>query len=133
MSHTQRPRIDPNTLQREARRRFGITRFRPGQKELIHCALSGKNALGILPTGAGKSLCYQLPSLFLKGTVVVVSPLIALMQDQFERLAEADIEAARLDSTVSPSEQEESEQALREGSHDIVLMTPERLQKAENL
>ena len=112
---------------------FGFDAFRGVQEQVVGRVLAGQHTLAVMPTGAGKSLCYQLPSLFLKGAVVVVSPLIALMQDQYERLAEADIEAARLDSTVSPSEQEESEQALREGSHDIVLMTPERLQKPEHL
>src|SRR3954449_6321919 len=86
-----------------AAQRFGLTHLRPGQRELITAALSGRDALGVLPTGAGKSLCYQLPSLFLKGTVVVVSPLIALMQDQHDRLVQVDIEAARLDSTVKAS------------------------------
>src|SRR4051794_24194494 len=114
-------------IRSEASRRFGITRFRPGQRELIECALSGKDALGVLPTGAGKSLCYQLPSLFLEGAVVVVSPLIALMQDQYEHLADAEIEAARLDSTVPAQKQREREEALAEGHRDIVLVTPERL------
>jgi ATP-dependent DNA helicase RecQ len=116
-----------------AERRFGFRRFRPGQRELITAALSGRDALGILPTGAGKSLCYQLPSLFLKGAVVVVSPLIALMQDQHDRLLEADIEAARLDSTVKESTQRDQELELGEGAHDVVLVTPERLQNPEHL
>jgi ATP-dependent DNA helicase RecQ len=116
-----------------AERRFGFKHFRPGQRDLITLALSGKDALGILPTGAGKSLCYQLPSLFLKGTVVVVSPLIALMRDQHDRLQRADIEAARLDSTVTDREQRDQELELGEGAHDIVLTTPERLQAPEHL
>src|SRR3954452_513202 len=90
--------VSPSELRRAAREHFGIERFRPGQRELIDAVLAGRDALGILPTGAGKSLCYQLPALFLKGIVVVVSPLIALMQDQEQRLAAAAIEAARLDS-----------------------------------
>ena len=119
-------------LRDEARRRFGITRFRPGQRELIEMVMSGRDALGVLPTGAGKSLCFQLPSLFLKGTVVVVSPLIALMQDQQDRLDDALIEAARLDSTVTKSEQAEHEREVRKGKYDIVLVTPERLQNPVN-
>jgi ATP-dependent DNA helicase RecQ len=119
-------------LRNEARRRFGITRFRPGQREIIETVMSGRSALGILPTGAGKSLCFQLPSLFLKGTVVVVSPLIALMQDQQDHLDEALIETARLDSTVSKSDQAEQEHEVRRGLYDIVLVTPERLQNPVN-
>jgi ATP-dependent DNA helicase RecQ len=129
VSHT----IDWKEIQAEAASRFGITHFRPGQRQLIECALAGRDAFGILPTGAGKSLCYQLPALFLNGTVVVVSPLIALMQDQHERLQEADIDAARLDSTVPVREQRQQERQIRRGDHDIVLITPERLQKPEHL
>src|SRR3954468_15280404 len=110
-----------------ARRRFGVEELRPGQAELIRYALSGQDALGILPTGWGKSLCYQLPALFLKGVVVVVSPLIALMQDQQAHLAEARIEAARLDSTIPRSEMREQQEALAQGDYDVVLITPERL------
>jgi ATP-dependent DNA helicase RecQ len=115
-----------------AEQRFGFKQFRPGQRELITLALSGRDALGVLPTGAGKSLCYQLPSLFLKGAVVVVSPLIALMQDQHEHLQQADIEAARLDSTVTQRALREQEVELCEGAHDLVLVTPERLQSPEH-
>src|SRR3954470_8158727 len=100
-------RISWREIRQVAQRRFGITTFRPGQRELIQAVLAGRDALGILPTGAGKSLCFQLPSLFLKGTVVVVSPLIALMQDQISRLEAAEIEAARLDSSASPAQQRE--------------------------
>jgi ATP-dependent DNA helicase RecQ len=116
-----------------ARKRFDIKRFRPGQRELISAALAGEDAIGVLPTGAGKSLCYQLPALFLRGTVVVVSPLIALMQDQKEHLDAVEIEASRLDSTIPAREQEQQEQEIRHGHHDIVLVTPERLQNPEHL
>jgi ATP-dependent DNA helicase RecQ len=99
----------------------------------IEAVLAGRNALGVLPTGAGKSLCFQLPALFLKGAVVVISPLIALMQDQMEHLREAMIEAARLDSTVSATQQAVSEDEIAAGEHDVVLVTPERLQNPEHL
>jgi ATP-dependent DNA helicase RecQ len=121
------------TVRDVAQQRLGITRFRPGQRELIQSVLAGHDAVGILPTGAGKSLCYQLPALLLRGTVIVVSPLIALMQDQMEHLDAVDIEAARLDSTVTPAAQREREQEIGNGAHDIVLLTPERLQKPENV
>src|SRR5689334_19771032 len=100
---TRSDRIDWTSIRTEAAQRFGISDFRPGQRELIECALTGRDALGILPTGAGKSLCYQLPSLFLDGVVVVVSPLIALMQDQQEHMEVAEIAALRLDSSVVAS------------------------------
>ena len=111
-----------------ARRRFGFKSFRPGQRQLIEAVLAGRNALGILPTGAGKSLCFQLPALFMKGTVLVVSPLIALMQDQMAHLDDANIAGARLDSTVSQADQAALEGEISSGEHDIVLVTPERLQ-----
>jgi ATP-dependent DNA helicase RecQ len=125
--------VDWKNLSAQARRRFGVTHFRPGQRELIEAALSGRNALGILPTGAGKSLCYQLPALFVSGVVVVVSPLIALMKDQYDHLERADVAAARLDSTVSASEQAAAERRLAEGAHNIVLLTPERLRDPQHL
>jgi ATP-dependent DNA helicase RecQ len=116
-----------------AARRFGVTRFRPGQRELIEAALAGRDSLGVLPTGAGKSLCYQLPALFLKGVVVVVSPLLALARDQLERLEAADVEAARLDSTIGQRDARRTHAELREGAHDVVLVTPERLQLPETV
>jgi ATP-dependent DNA helicase RecQ len=116
-----------------AARRFGIHHFRPGQRQLIEAVLAGRDAIGVLPTGAGKSLCFQLPSLFLRGAVVVVSPLIALMHDQIERLQEVNVEAARLDSTVAPADQEVEELEIVAGEHDIILITPERLQNPARL
>jgi ATP-dependent DNA helicase RecQ len=126
-------RVNWKTVEAEARQRFGVSEFRPGQRELIECVLAGKNALGILPTGAGKSLCYQLPALFLTGAVVVVSPLIALMKDQLDHLEEANVEAARLDSTVPAREQQQQEQRISEGEHEIVLLTAERLRDPAHL
>jgi ATP-dependent DNA helicase RecQ len=117
----------------EARARFGVHRFRPGQRELIDAALSGRNALGILPTGAGKSLAYQLPALFLPRTIVVISPLIALMQDQKAKLDDASIDAAKLDSTLSASEERQALSDIREGVDEIVFMTPERLEAPETI
>jgi ATP-dependent DNA helicase RecQ len=126
-------RFSWSDLRHLAEQRFDVRHFRPGQRELISAAMTGRDALGVLPTGAGKSLCYQLPSLLLKGTVVVVSPLIALMHDQHERLVSADIEAARLDSSVKERDQRARELQLGDGAHDIVLVTPERLQSPERL
>ena len=120
-------------LRATAARRFGIQRFRPGQRELIEAVLAGRDAIGVLPTGAGKSLCFQLPSLFLRGAVVVVSPLIALMHDQIEHLEAANIEAARLDSTVPVADQKAQELEIGAGAHDIILLTPERLRNPEHM
>jgi ATP-dependent DNA helicase RecQ len=105
-----------------ATRRFGIQRFRPGQRELIEAVLAGRDAIGVLPTGAGKSLCFQLPSLFLRGAVVVVSPLIALMHDQIRRLENANIEAARLDSTVPPADQQAQELEIKAPSRRSAIL-----------
>ena len=85
---------------RAAAERFGIRRFRPGQMEVMEAVLSGKDALGVMPTGSGKSLTFQLPSLLLPKATVVVSPLISLMQDQVEKAEEAEIESAKLNSTL---------------------------------
>ena len=125
--------IDWTALRAEAQRRFGVQEFRPGQRELIETVLGGRDALGILPTGAGKSLCYQLPALVLPGVVVVVSPLIALMQDQLGHLNEARIDAARLDSTLSALRRRIEEQAIGAGEREVLLVTPEQLLKAEIL
>ena len=86
--------IDWHAIAGEAARRFGVRRFRPGQRELIDAALAGRDAFGILPTGGGKSLTYQIPALFLPRAVVVVSPLLSLVQDQRE-----DRKSTRLNSS----------------------------------
>src|SRR5437588_10557846 len=81
--------------------RFGLEGFRPGQREAVSAALEGRDALVVMPTGAGKSLCYQLPALAGRGLVVVVSPLIALMADQLQRLRGAGVKAAMLASGMA--------------------------------
>ena len=79
---------------------FGFDSFRPGQEQVVESLLAGRSALAVFPTGAGKSLCYQLPALLLDGVTVVVSPLIALMKDQIDFLARQGVDAARLDSSL---------------------------------
>src|SRR5438045_7957149 len=111
--------IDWPAVEREAARRFGARRFRPGQRDLIHAALGGRDALGLLPTGGGKSLTYQLPALFLPGAVVVVSPLISLMQDQQEKAAAARIEVAKLDSTLTSTEERHAIEEIAAGANDL--------------
>ncbi|MBC7975960.1 MAG: ATP-dependent DNA helicase RecQ, partial [Myxococcales bacterium] len=109
------------------RRRFGISSFRPGQALAIRNVLAGIDTLAIMPTGAGKSLCYQLPALELDGVTLVVSPLIALMKDQHDKLAELDIEVLRLDSTLSPRDEQAALSRLSENRPCIAYVTPERL------
>jgi ATP-dependent DNA helicase RecQ len=117
----------------KAKKRFGIKAYRPGQRELIRAVLRGSAALGILPTGGGKSLCYQLPALFLPQAVVVVSPLISLMQDQHEKLAENHIAAVKLNSTLNASEERESVEYIENRSAELIYVTPERLENPEYL
>jgi ATP-dependent DNA helicase RecQ len=125
--------IDWPAIAREAGRRFGVRRFRPGQRELIDAALAGRDALGMLPTGGGKSLTYQIPALFLRRAVVVVSPLLSLVQDQREKAEAARIDVARLDSTLSSSEEREAVEEIATGGNDLIYVTPERLENADYL
>lgn len=108
------------------RRRFGHPGFRPGQETLIRAALSGRDALGVLPTGGGKTLCFQMPALLLEGTVLVVSPLISLMEEQVERAREAGCRAALLNSTQGPSESERVRRDATGGRLDLLFLAPER-------
>jgi ATP-dependent DNA helicase RecQ len=110
--------------------RFGITDFRPGQSEAIDYVLAGVDTLAIMPTGGGKSLCYQLPALALPGITLVVSPLIALMKDQHDKLEQLGIGVLRLDSTLTPREETASLQRLESGEPCIAYVTPERLSDA---
>jgi ATP-dependent DNA helicase RecQ len=118
-------------VERVARQRFGIDRFRPGQRELLDAVFAGRDVLGILPTGAGKSLCYQLPALFLPKPVVVVSPLIALMQDQQEQLTDVAIESAKVNSTLTDAEERAAAAGIRAGEPEVIFVTPERLENVE--
>ena len=120
--------VDWATVLREARQRFGIKRFRAGQKDILAEVFAGRSVLGLLPTGAGKSLTYQLPALFLPRPVVVVSPLIALMQDQQEKAEQADIAVEKIDSTLSRLEAQQAGEAIDQGSTQLIYVTPERLE-----
>ena len=106
--------------------RFGFTSFRPGQEHVIESLLAGRSALAVFPTGAGKSLCYQLPALLLDGVTVIVSPLIALMKDQIDLLARQGVDAARLDSSLDATEVRSVSERLREGSLKLLYVAPER-------
>jgi ATP-dependent DNA helicase RecQ len=122
----------PDNL-RKAKTRLGVTAFRPGQEQLIDAVMAGHDALGIMPTGGGKSLCYQLPSLFLPRAVVVVSPLISLMKDQQDKLHRKAIPVAKLDSTLSAQDERDAIEEIGEGTPELVYVTPERLEQPECL
>jgi ATP-dependent DNA helicase RecQ len=115
-------------LKRLMRGTFGLSEFRPGQEQVIHSIVSGRDTVAIMPTGAGKSLCYQLPALHLPGTTVVVSPLISLMKDQTDKLNELEVTARQVNSTLSAGEIETVLQEIRGGEVDFVFATPERLE-----
>lgn len=106
---------------------FGFKKFRAGQEPIISSLLEGRSALAVFPTGGGKSLCYQLPALMLEGVTLVISPLIALMKDQVERLTLAGVPAARLDSTLGAEEISEVYRLMEEGSLKLLYIAPERL------
>ncbi|RRA50222.1 RecQ family ATP-dependent DNA helicase [Acidipila sp. EB88] len=120
-------------VRREALRRFHVEALRPGQREVLEAVFAGKDVLALMPTGSGKSLCYQLPAVFLPKLVVVVSPLIALMQDQEQKAEAAALAVARLDSTLTAAETAEAERALGAGETRLLYLTPERLENADML
>ena len=106
---------------------FGFTQFRPLQQEIIEHSISGKDALVLMPTGGGKSLCFQLPALALSGITIVISPLIALMKDQVDSLREAGIPAAFLNSSLSPAEIAHVEGLAKTGAIRLLYLAPERV------
>ncbi|MFN9347469.1 MAG: RecQ family ATP-dependent DNA helicase, partial [Planctomycetota bacterium] len=107
--------------------KFGLQSFRRGQKEVIEHVISGKDCLCVMPTGGGKSLCYQLPSLVRPGMTIVVSPLIALMKDQVDGLEKRGISATLINSSLSLQEQSERLDQVASGRFSMVYVAPERL------
>ena len=114
------------TIQEVLADTFGIDEFRPGQKELVQAVLEGRDALAVMPTGSGKSLVYQLPAVVLDGLTVVVSPLIALMKDQTDKLESLGVDVVTIHSNLSDREQRAAESAIAEGRGSILYVTPER-------
>ena len=106
---------------------FGIRRLRPGQEDVMRSIVAGRDTLAIMPTGAGKSLCYQLPALHLRGTTVIVSPLISLMKDQADKLEDAGVGAIQLNSSFTAREQRESVEQIERDGGQFIFTTPERL------
>ena len=115
------------------RRYWGYSSFRPLQEQIVRSLLAGHDTCVVMPTGGGKSLCYQLPALVAERTTVVISPLIALMQDQAAQLAQMGIPAAVLNSSVSNEEQSRIMRQAREGAFRLLYLSPERLQRADTL
>ncbi|WP_418178088.1 RecQ family ATP-dependent DNA helicase, partial [Akkermansia sp.] len=109
-------------------RLFGKERFRPMQRELMECALAGRSCIGILPTGSGKSLCYQIPAVLGDGVTVVVSPLIALMRDQVAGLEKLGVAAARYDSSLAEEEKGALLDSLKSGAVRLLFAAPESLE-----
>ena len=107
---------------------FGYRSFRPGQERLVEAILAGRDALGVMPTGAGKSICYQVPSLVMGGITLVVSPLVSLMADQVRSLKAAGARPSYLNSSLTPAQQNTVLKRAREGWYQIMYVAPERLE-----
>src|SRR3954466_11595167 len=105
---------------------YGFSSFREGQEEIISNILQEQNTLGILPTGGGKSICFQIPALLFPGTTIVISPLISLMKDQVDALSASDIPATFINSSLSQKELREQISLIRQGAFKLVYVAPER-------
>jgi len=116
-----------NTIRRLLNTVFGIAQLRDGQQRVIDSVLDGKDTLAIMPTGSGKSLCYQIPARILEGMTIVVSPLISLMKDQLEKLEEMGVRAVQVNSSLNAEEERNALAAIAEQRCEIVFCTPERL------
>src|SRR6266481_7073880 len=106
---------------------FGLDDFRPAQRGVIEDVLAGRDVLCVMPTGAGKSLCYQLPTLIQGGLTIVISPLIALMEDQVQQLRDRNLPALLLNSSLESKAQREVITALKNGFSGLLYLSPERL------
>src|SRR5439155_4035295 len=113
------------------RERFGFEEFRPAQKQVIDRVIAGENVLAVMPTGSGKSLCYQLPALALPGLTLVISPLIALMKDQVDQLDHLGLPATVINSTVSREQQRSRLEQAIAGKIKLLYIAPERFQNDE--
>ena len=107
---------------------FGYDSFRPGQEEIVSRLLAGQDVLAVMPTGAGKSICYQVPALLLPGITIVVSPLVSLMKDQVGALVQAGVAAAFLNNSLTDNQKALMLHRAREGWYKIIYVAPERLE-----
>ena len=130
MWHNGGSMSDPHEVLRST---FGYDAFRPGQESIIRHVVAGQDALVLMPTGGGKSLCYQIPAIVRPGTGIVVSPLIALMQDQVDALCQAGVRAAFLNSTLGRDEARRVERRAQDGELDLLYVAPERLMQERTL
>ena len=116
-------------IEKTLKDRFGLNSFRLGQKQIIESVLGGKDVLAVMPTGGGKSLCYQLPAVMRQGLTVVVSPLIALMNDQVRILKSLGIHAGHIHSGMGVGEKRQLFQDIQQADSYILYLSPERVQK----
>ncbi|NQZ02266.1 MAG: RecQ family ATP-dependent DNA helicase [Bdellovibrionales bacterium] len=121
------------TIEQVLKRQFGHDSFRGQQREVIEHALAGKSSLVIMPTGQGKSLCFQLPAVMMKGMTLVISPLIALMKDQVDAAKKSGLNAEFINSSLKPGERQKRYQRLAQGKIRILYVTPERFRKDDFL
>jgi ATP-dependent DNA helicase RecQ len=126
-------RLSGDDVKPALKRIFGFEHFRAGQEAVVHDALAGRDVLALMPTGGGKSLCFQLPALLQPGVTLVVSPLIALMQDQVRLLRDYDIPASFINSSLEPGEVSRRTSALLRGDFKLFYLAPERLLLSEFL
>ena len=112
---------------------FGFESYNPGQEEVIEAILSGRDVLAIMPTGSGKSICYQVPALCMPGVTIVISPLISLMQDQVKELNAAGIHAGYINSSLSESQIYQVYSRALVGAYKILYVAPERLESYDFL
>ena len=110
------------------RKYFGYSSFRKGQEEMVDCLLSGRDALGIMPTGADKSICYQVPAIMFGGVTIVVSPLISLMKDQVNALVQQGVKAAYINSSLTDTQYDKVLKNAALGIYKIIYVAPERLE-----
>jgi len=120
-----------NQAKQKLKEHYGYDEFRKGQSDILEKVFDHKNTMGVMPTGGGKSICYQIPSLLFSGVTLVISPLISLMKDQVDELQEVGIDSTFINSSLSYKEVHDRINGIRQGIHKLVYVAPERLESAE--